>query len=333
MSFIWPFMLISLVLIPIGVWLYLRQQRRRRAFTWGGLAPAGAAGKGIGRRRHLPWVLFLIALTTLLIALARPQTVLSLPRTEGTVILAFDVSGSMAAEDLQPTRIEAAKAAARDFVARQPRTVQIGVVSFSDNGFTVQPPTSDQAAILGAIDRLAPARGTSLANGILTALHTIELAKAPDTTRYYTNLTPTATPEPTPVPTGYYEPAAIVLLSDGDNNESPDPAEAAQAAAERGVRIYTVGIGSPGGIDLKINGFLVHTQLDEGALQNLADATDGKYYNAESTEELIAVYDNLNPQLVVKTEKTEITSLLAGASLLIFMAGGALSLVWFGRVP
>jgi len=289
--------------------------------------------KGVGRRRHAPWILFFIALTTLLIALARPQTVLSLPRTEGTVILAFDVSGSMAAEDLKPTRMEAAKVAARDFVARQPRTVQIGVVSFSDNGFTVQPPTSDQGEILAAIDRLGPARGTSLANGIITALHTIDLANNPPQTRYYTNLTPTATPEPTPVPLGYYQPAAIVLLSDGDNNESPDPAEAAKAAADRGVRIYTVGIGSPAGIDLKINGFLVHTALDEGMLQHMAAATDGKYYSADSAEELKAVYDNLNPQLVTRTEKTEITSLLAGMSLLIFMAGGALSLVWFGRVP
>src|ERR687884_774828 len=168
MSFIWPAMLVFLLLLPLFLVLYASL----------GLVQ-GAAGRGPGARRHIPPALFLAGLTILLIALARPQTIVSLPRVEGTVILAFDVSGSMAADDLKPSRMEAAKAAARDFVQRQPATVQIGVVAFSDGGLAVQAPTNDQAAILAAINRLAPQRGTSLGQGILMALNTIEAAKQP----------------------------------------------------------------------------------------------------------------------------------------------------------
>src|SRR5436309_15737486 len=176
MSFIWPPMLLSLLLMPLGVALYVRLQRRRRrlAATYGSLGLVQeAAGRRLGGRRHIPPALFLLGLTLLAVALARPQTVLSLPKVEGTVILAFDVSGSMAADDLKPTRMEAAKAAARAFVQRQPRTVQIGVVGFSDNGFTVQAPTNNQDTILAAINRLTPQRGTSLGQGILASLKTI----------------------------------------------------------------------------------------------------------------------------------------------------------------
>ena len=180
MSFIWPAMLLLLLLIPLCIVLYVRLQRRRRRFaaSYGNLglmqAAAGAAQRrSLGARRHIPPALFLVGLTILMIALARPQTVVSLPREEGTVILAFDVSGSMAADDLKPTRMEAAKAAARDFVQRQPRSVQIGVVAFSDSGFAVQVPTNDQEAILASINRLTPQRGTLLGQGILASLKTI----------------------------------------------------------------------------------------------------------------------------------------------------------------
>src|SRR5690349_10705423 len=169
MSFIWPAMLFLLLLVPLGVSLYIRlqRQRRRALVSYGSLGfVQAAAGRQLSWRRHIPPALFLVSLTILLLALARPQAVLSLPRVEGTVILAFDISGSMAADDLKPTRMEAAKVAARDFVQRQPSTVQIGVVAFSDGGLNVQEPTNDRDAVLAAINRLAPARGTSLANGI-----------------------------------------------------------------------------------------------------------------------------------------------------------------------
>jgi Ca-activated chloride channel family protein len=166
-------MLLLLLSIPLFVLLYLRlQQRRRRlAASYGslGLAPEAAA-RGPGARRHLPAAFFLLSLTLLIVALARPQTVINLPRLEGTLILAFDVSGSMAADDLKPTRMEAAKAAARAFVERQPPGVQIGIVAFSEGGFSVQTPTNDPEAILASIDRLTPQRGTSLGQGILASL-------------------------------------------------------------------------------------------------------------------------------------------------------------------
>ncbi|MEO8396627.1 MAG: VWA domain-containing protein, partial [Chloroflexota bacterium] len=292
-----------------------------------------AVGQSLGIRRHIPPLLFLLGLGILIFALARPQTNVSVPHIEGTVILAFDVSGSMAADDLKPTRIEAAKAAAQDFVEKQPSTVQIGIVSFSDNGFSVQVPTNNQADVLAAINRLSPQRGTSLANGILVSLTTIATALSGNPTNFYSNLTPTPEATPTPVPEGTHISGVIVLLTDGENNENPNPLDAAQAASDRGVRIYTVGIGSPQGTNLNINGFSVHTQLDEALLQQISQLTDGTYYNADSEQDLLAIYDNLNPELVIKPEMLEVTPLFAGASIFVLLIGGIASLVWFGRLP
>jgi Ca-activated chloride channel family protein len=256
--------------------------------------------------------------------------VVSLPRQEGTVILTFDTSGSMAADDVKPTRMEAAKAAARDFVARQPPTVQIGVVAFSDSGFAIQTPTNDQDAVLAAINRLAPQRGTSVGQAILASLKTITAGTSQQPPLYSNQ---TATPTPTPVPQGTYSSSVIVLLSDGENNEAPDPLAAAQAAADSGVRIYPVGIGSPTGATLRVNGFTVHTQLDEALLQQIAQITSGVYYSAENQQDLHAVYDDLDSQLVIKPEKTEVTALLSGAALLVLLIGGICSFFWLSRVP
>ncbi len=328
MSFIWPTMLFLLFLLPPFVWLYLRLQRRRQRFyaTLGMLSQA--AGRPLGAHRHLPPALFLAGLTVLLVGLARPQTVLSLPRIEGTVILGFDVSGSMAADDLKPTRMEAAKAAAREFVQHQPASVLMGVVAFSDGGFAVQTPTNDQAALLATINRLTPQRGTSLGQGILVALNTIAADSEPASA---SERDPTTTP--TPVPEGTYAPAIIILLTDGENNQQPDPLVAARAAADRGVRIYTIGVGSAAGTILQVEGFTVHTQLDETTLQQIAQITDGAYYNAQNEEELHAIYENITPQWVVKPEKIEVTSVFAGAGILFFLIGGAFSLLWFSRLP
>ncbi len=335
MSFIWPVMLVLLLLIPLFVVLYTRQQQRRQRLlaTYGNFGLMQSGGQSIGRRRHVPPLLFLIALALLIVAVARPQMELSLPRVEGTVILAFDVSGSMAADDLQPTRMEAAKAAARDFVANQPRSVLIGVVAFSESGFSVQPPTTDQAAILAALDRLAPTRGTSLGNGILMALNALTIKNEPAADEIYSNLQLTPTPTPTPVPKGTYTSAAIVMLTDGENTAPPDPLEAAQTAIDRGVRIYPIGIGSTAGALLKVEGFTVRTRLNEELLQQIAQLTDGVYYHAENEAELKAVYDQVGAQLVVKPEQTELTALLAGVSVLLLLIGGALSLLWFNRLP
>jgi Ca-activated chloride channel family protein len=335
MTFIWPVMLLLLAAVPLagGLYVWLQRRRGRIVARYGGLGLAAmAAGRPLGWRRHLPAALFLAGLTILIVALARPEAVVSLPRVEGIVLLAFDVSGSMAANDIAPTRMEAAKAVARDFVERQPPSVLIGVVAFSDGGFAVQAPTSEQADILAAINRLAPQRATSLANGILVSLNTIATslgqppllvsgqAQAPEAT-------------PTPVPIGTYAPAVIVLLTDGENTVSPEPFGAAQAAADRGVRIHAIGLGSAAGTTLELDGFLVHTQLDEATLQQIARMTDGVYYNAEDEDDLRAIYAALDPQLVVKAEKTEITAIVAGAGVVALLVGGLISLAWFGRLP
>ena len=328
-------MLLLLILVPLLFVLYLRLQRRRRqiAARYGGFGLlSGAMQHGPGMRRHIPPALFLAGLTILIIALARPQTVVSLPRVEGTVILAFDVSGSMAAEDMDPNRMEAAKAAARAFVQRQPSTIQIGVVAFSDSGFAVQAPTNDMEVIFASINRMAPQRGTSLGHGIIASLNTIakDLGEASSSD---SELSPQPTITPTPVPKGTFTSAIIVLLTDGENTAPPNPFEAAQTAADRGVRIYTVGIGSAAGATLNVEGFAVHSRLDEAALQQISQITGGEYYNAENEEELRQIYENISPQLVIKPEKMEVTSILAGASILILLIGGTFSLLWFSRLP
>jgi Ca-activated chloride channel family protein len=325
-------MLFLLVLIPVSVALYVRLQRKRRrkAAGYGSFGSVRTAGI----RRHLPVMFFLFSLTILLFALARPQAVVALPKEEGTVILAFDVSGSMAADDIQPTRMEAAKAAVSDFVKHAPIYVQIGVVAFSDNGLSVQVPTNDQGSILAAIQRLTPQRGTSVAQGILASLIAIAVRNSSGLPpEIYSNLLLTPTPTPTPMPKGTYSSAAIILLSDGENNESPDPLAAAQTAADRGVRIYTVGLGSPAGTTVHINGFSIHTQLDEDILKQISQISDGSYYNAQSEQDLRTIYDRLDTQLVIKPQKTEVTSLFAGAGIVILLVGGLFSLLWFSRLP
>ena len=337
MTFIWSSLLYSLLFVPLLLWLYFRAQKRRRDFA----ARYGSFGvvkdpsrNAMGIRRHIPAFVFLTAIAILLVSVARPQTKVSLPQYQGTVILTFDVSGSMAADDLKPTRMEAAKTAAAEFVKKQPSNILIGVVAFSDGGITVQPPTNDKSKSLETIGRLVPRRGTSLGNGVLVALNTIAVG-AGDKPFLKTSSTvaPSDTPAPVPAPKGWYPSAAVVVLSDGENNESPDPQAIADIAADLGVRVYTIGIGSPGGATLKVDGFTIHTQLDEALLQNVSQITGGNYYNAANEQDLVRIYRDLVPKLSIKTENIEVTSLFAGAGILLFLVAGALSLLWFGRVP
>jgi Ca-activated chloride channel homolog len=338
MTFLWPAMLTSILGLPVLIYLYLRMMRRRQqiAARFGSMGlVSGASGAQAERRRHLPPLLFLLGLLILSIALARPQAVVGLPRMEGTVILAFDVSGSMAAEDLQPTRLAAAKSAAQAFVARLPVSVQVGVVAFSDSGFSVQAPTNEEQDIRASIHRLTTQSGTSLGQGIYASLHSILVSMGGDATEPGLDPLPEAfRAAPTGAATGEtYPSSVIVLLSDGENTSSPDPIEAAQITANYGVRIFTVGIGSPQGVTLEVNGFMVHTQLQEALLKEIALLTGGEYFNAQESDELLAVYENLIPQLVTRPEKIEVTSLFAGAGLLTILLGSIFSLVWFGRIP
>lgn len=292
-----------------------------------------APGKHSGRRRHIPAIFFLMGITVLITSAARPQATVMVPKLEGTVILTFDVSGSMAADDLKPNRMEAAKAAAREFVDKQPSNVSIGVVAFSDGGITVQPPTSERNQTLETIERLVPRRGTSVGNGLLVALNTIVVSEGGESFLNTDTLSDPSTETPAVLPQGWYPSAVIVLLSDGENNQDPDPLAVSDLAADLGVRVYTIGVGSPEGVSLKLEGFTVVTRLDETTLQAVAENTGGQYYNASNEQDLSRVYGDLRPKLAIKPENIEITSLFAGAGMLLFLAAGALSLLWFGRVP
>jgi Ca-activated chloride channel homolog len=334
MSFLWPTMLAGLLIIPaLIIFRLLRRRRaRRNSAALAGFGLPAASGSGKPSSMQPAWILLLCGLSLLTIAMARPAATVNLPRLGGTVILAFDVSGSMAADDFKPTRLDAAKKAAQQFVDKQPVGVQIGVVAFSDSGFSVQVPTGDRDSVLAAINRLTPQRGTSLANGILVSLNTIA-AGANSPTNFYSNNTPAPTPTPTPMPPGQYSSAAIVLLSDGENNEQPDPLTAAKAAADRGVRIYSIGIGSAAGSLLHLEGLTIRSRLDEPMLRQLASQTGGTYFNAPTESDLLQIYNNLRPELSIKPEQTEITALVAGAGTVFLMAAALLSVLTTGRVP
>jgi Ca-activated chloride channel homolog len=336
MSFIWPTLLWSLLTIPLFVLLYLRMQQRRKqyALRYGSLGLAQEpGGPGVPSHRHIPALLFLAALTILFLALGRPQMEIGLPKVDGIVILAFDVSGSMSATDFEPTRLEAAKTVAKDFVARQPSTVRIGVVAFSDAGFSTQLPTNDQAAILAAIDRLQVQRGTSLANGIIVALNTIANVTGQDPIIGINASATSTAATPAAAPPKVDNSAVIVLLTDGENNMDPDPLAAAKFAGDRGVRIHTIAIGSVAGTNLTVNGFTVHTQVDEATLQNIAKLTHGLYFNAETEDDLRSIYESIEPGFKISREQTEVTAVFAATSILILLLAGMLSLVWFGHVP
>jgi len=336
MSFIWPALLLTLFCVPLLVLLYLRIQKQRRNFAakYGSLGLVhDTKGGRSGSRRHIPALIFLSGITILLVSMARPQATVSLPRLEGTVILTFDVSGSMSADDLKPTRMEAAKTAALDFVDNQPSSVFIGVVAFSDGGLSVQSPTDNREETIATIERLVPRRGTSLGNGILVALNAIAINAGDPPILKTSNLSTGESAAPLPAPQGWYPSAVIVLLTDGENNQDPDPLLATDLAADLGVRIYTIGIGTPAGTLITVEGFTVFSQLNEPMLQYISDTTGGVYYSAANENDLRRIYNELEPKLSIRSEELEVTSIFAGIGFLIFLIGGALSLLWFGHVP
>jgi Ca-activated chloride channel family protein len=252
----------------------------------------------------VPALLFLLAFVAMVVAVARPQGTVSLPVGQGVVVLAFDVSGSMAATDQTPTRMDAAKAAATDFVEHQPPGIAVGIVAFSDSGIAVQAPSTDQAEVLQAIKQLAPQKGTALGQGLQAALHLISVAEA-----------------------------AVVLLTDGENNEQPDPVAIAQQAADLGIRVDTVAIGTAGGADLDLNGFHVHSQLDEALLQQIATTTGGTYYATDGQGRLTDVYGAISPKVTIQPQTIELTALAAGGAMVLVVLGVMASLAFLGRLP
>jgi Ca-activated chloride channel family protein len=325
MSFAWPWMLLCLGAVPLLVQEYRRLLRRRTArraeLAALGLVVPVAAASG---RRHLAPALFLVAAALLFVALARPEATISQAHRQGTVVLAFDVSGSMAATDLAPSRIDAAKSAARAFVDRQPASVQIGVVAFSGSGLVTQQPTHDKARVLTAIDGLTPQGGTALARGLQTSLSAI-LGKTVQLDA------PSGSVEAEGQDLGFHSSAAVILLSDGENTTRPDPIDVAELASTAGVRVYPIGLGSAEGTVLEIDGFQVATALDEGLLREIAATTDGRYFAAADEKALSNVYQSIDLAWTVEAEHVEVTALLAAAAALLMLLGAGLSLAWFGR--
>jgi len=329
MSFIWPQMLVLLVIAtPLLIWGYVSLVRRRAeraaALAAQGFVPT-AATRRKRARRHVPFAIFLTALVLLLFGLARPEVRIGVPHREGTVVLAFDVSNSMKANDLKPTRMDAAKAAARAFVEKQPKNIRIAVVAFSDGGVVTQQPTTVRSDVLAAIDRLKPAGATSLGQGIFTSLSAIAgkpLAIDPNADLG----------EGTKVDIGFYGSASIVLLSDGENTSRPDPLDIAQIASVAGVHIYPIGLGSTAGTVVDIDGFKVATALDEEELKTIASDTGGTYFNAQDATSLAKIYKSIHLEVKTQPLKTEMTALVTGIAVALLVIGGALSLLWFGRV-
>jgi Ca-activated chloride channel homolog len=338
MTFIWANLLWLLLLLPllIATYVLLQFRSKRNAAKYSNLSLMKVAmGQGPGFRRHIPPILFFISIAIMILALARPAAIVKLPSLQGTVILAMDVSGSMRADDLKPSRMDAAKEAATTFVNKQPSNVRVGVVAFSDVASIVQAPTTDKIAVLAAINRLSPQRGTAIGTGIRTSLDAIfnESGKNTPVTPPAAHTDPNQpTPVPDPVSPGSFDAAFIVLLTDGQNNVGPKPADIITEAADRGVKIFTVGIGSLDGTVLQLDGFSVKVGLDEPTLRTVAGETRGKYFAATNSEDLLRIYKDLGAQVVYKTEKIEITAGFTALAALILIASGLISLMWFSRL-
>ncbi|MEP7333861.1 MAG: VWA domain-containing protein [Terracoccus sp.] len=330
MTLTWPWALVGLLAVPALVLAYRRllgrQQNRRDALAAQGLVVTRAAGSTRPDRwRHVAPVLFLAALTLMILALTRPVASIAEPRREGTVVLAFDVSTSMAATDVVPTRLGAAQAAARAFVEKQPAAVRVAVVAFGGTGVVSQRPTTDRAAVLAAIARLRPQGETSLGDGILGGLSAIAgrpIRPGGDTE--------TGTADETPI--GYYGGTAIVLLTDGENTSGPQPGALADLASAAGVRIDPIGLGSAAGTVLQIKGFSIATALDETTLRAIAKTTNGTYRSAADAASLARVYDSIELMWTTRAVPHEVTSLVAGVGMLLLLAGAALSVLRQGRV-
>jgi Ca-activated chloride channel homolog len=361
MTFLWPELLWLLLAVPtlIGVYVWLLRRKKRLAVRYASLTMLKDALGASGRfRRHVPPLLFLISLTLMLIAVARPAAVVTLPSRHETIILAMDVSGSMRAVDVQPNRLTAAQEAARAFINDQPHNVRIGIVSFAGTAAVVQPPTENREDLLAAIDRFTLQRGTAVGSGILVSLKTIfpeiefdlgrtnprinasdtgkgrpfgrgkggDKAAAPDKDKDQAN------DAAKPVQPGSYESAAIILLTDGQTTTGPDPIEAAKMAADRGVRIYTVGIGTVAGEIIGAEGWSMRVRLDEEALKQIANTTRGDYFYAGTATDLKKIYEGMSSKMTLKKQQTEITALFVAAAAIFATLAAALSLVWFNRV-
>lgn len=344
MRLLWPDALWLLLLVPLCVAAYVWALRRRRlqAQVYPSLLLVRPA---LGRqrlwRRHVPPLLMLLALTLGVLGLSRPSARLTLPADYMTLVLAMDVSRSMLAEDVPPSRIVAAQAAAREFVQSLPASVRLGIVSFAGNAQLVQPVTEVREDLLAAIDRFQLQRGTATGSGLVVALNTLLPEAAIDLESLLYGATALGRPlgsSPAPAelaaavpdaPVASYAAGAIVLLSDGRRTTGPDPLEIAKLAARKGVRVYTVAFGTPDGFIPGFEGFSFYARVDESTLQQVAEITGAEFFRASNSQDLQRVYEHLSTRFTLERRDTEISALLALAALSLVLLAWALSLRWF----
>ncbi|MGI4780072.1 MAG: VWA domain-containing protein [Janthinobacterium lividum] len=345
MNFLWPQFLWSLAALPLLVLLYLWLMRRKKklALHYASLSIVREAmGARQSVRRHVPPFLFLLAIAAMLVAASRPMAVVMLPSNQQTIILAMDVSGSMRATDVLPNRLVAAQEAAKAFIKDLPRTVKVGIVAFAGSAQVAQLPTVNHDDLVTAIDGFQLQRATATGNAIVVSLATlfpnagIDIANFGPQSRQRGVAIEQAGKAPprefTPVAPGSYTSAAIIMLTDGQRTTGVDPLDAAKVAAERGVRIYTVGVGTVDGETIGFEGWSMRVRLDEETLKAVARQTQGDYFYAGTAADLKKVYDTLSSRLTVEKKETEVSALFAlGAAVLALLSAG-LSLFWFNRI-
>jgi Ca-activated chloride channel family protein len=355
MSFAWPQYLWLLLIVPALVAAYVAVLRKRKQavrYANVGLVKA-AIGPAQRFRRHIPPLLFLLALTGVLIAVARPSTIITLPSDSRTIVLAMDVSLSMRATDVDPSRIVAAQTAAKDFVKELPPDIKCGIVTFAGTAVLVQPPTHNREDLIAAIDRFELQRHTAIGSGIIVSLATLfpdegidleqhlfgygfgsrdSRQKDKDKEKDKERKLKTEKKEVKVVPAGSYKSAAIILLTDGRRTTGPDPMDAARMAADHGVRVFTVGFGSVGGGSVDIDGMSIYMRFDEETLKGIAGITQAEYFHAASAQDLKKIYESLNTKFALERKETEISALVAAAAALLAVASAVLSLLWFNRL-
>ncbi len=346
MIFLWSQALWLFVLVPVlvGAYAWLLRRRKKAAVRYASLGLVREAlGPGNRYRRHVPPALLLLALVAAIVAIARPQAVVTLPTEQRTIIMAMDVSLSMRAADIEPTRIAAAQAAAKAFVQQQPSDVRIGIVTFAGTAALVQPPTFSREDLAAAIDRFELQRHTAIGSGLLLSLATLFPEEGIQIEKYTVgadrNRGKPVDAEPkaaekkvfTPVPPGSNMSAAIILLTDGRRTIGPNPLDVARICADHGVRVYTVGFGKPEGAMASVDGYSIYMAFDEETMRGIADITRAQYFHAATAEDLKKVYETLNTKFVLEKQKREVSALFAGAAALLLALAAALSLVWFGR--
>ena len=344
MFFQWPSYLWLMLAIPLllAAYVWLLRRRTKLAVRFSSLAVVRAAAVGRNWRRHVPPALLLLACSALLLAAARPVAPLPLPWARSTIILAMDVSLSMRVSDVKPTRLAAAQVAAKLFLADLPRNIEVGLVTFAGSSQVAQAATLDRAPLVAAIDGFQMQRGTAIGNAIALSVaelfpdHGINLADMTSGGKPRgRSLDDKAKPTPkqiTPVAPGSHASAAIILLTDGRRTTGIDTLEAAKLAADRGVRIHVVGLGSADGGSYAADGMAMYLQLDEPTLREVARMTGGDYHHAGTAEKLRSVYETMGSQMQVSKRETELAPLLALAAALLALSAGVLSALWFGRI-